>query len=262
MDLSDPHASATEKLTWAEALLPDLPPRPFRADRAASELSRLHSRISSQADWLRLASESSEFVSAEQLGERRVALAKTLREAAAGAEAVGGRILGFAEKTPADEQAGARLKAVAAALAQQVRDPLTEALGQTAGLTVDRLGAQAAELLERLAAAQAALSESTEALAPLTAEVDAAWLRSLSEPHRRAVDEVAGKSRRAIARAILLDARADGPAPLAVLQDKYAVRIYRFASRAKQIAADTWPEPAADGPRNPERQSTDLEANR
>ncbi len=264
MDLTDPQASISEKLAWAEVLLPGRVPRAFRADRAAAALRDLVRRLDAQADWLSLMSETDVHTPREQVEQHRKTLIAALRETAGAAETTAEQVAKFAEKATSDAQAAARLKDVAKKLTEAAQGPLNRAAGAATGLTPARLPEQSAQLLEQLTAAQTALSEAADALAELTAKVDAVWFASLPEPDRKAIDEAAVTTRQAIAHAVLLGSAPEQPSIIATLETKYVVKFYRFASAPEEAAVAEWKPAAApvkNGPEPPpERKATNLAA--
>ncbi len=258
MDLSDSHSSASEKLAWAEALLTDLPARPFRVRHAIDELRGLPRDLETQVAWLELVRESGWIVTPDGPLERRTELQKALGATADAADGVAGRARSFAANRASGGGVATRLKAVADVIEERARDPLRDAARRAAELLPGSVVSPVAELLGIISGALEALNEAAEALAPLVAEADVAWLASLTEDHRAAVDSVTARSRRALARELLLDA-GDGAPPFDELTGRYVVRLYRFASGSTPTTATAWREQDLDGTPPPAaRLSTDL----
>ena len=259
MDIQDVHASASEKLALAEALLPapESGKQPFRAGSWLGEAAAARDGIAPHLRWLRLARDGT----ATHVERRGKAMADGLGKAAAGLEALAKQITGFTGGGKLPEKEAAALKALGTGLAQKVAASVRKAGAAGLALEAVKLKEGAGAILALLEPAEAELAAALKALPPLCAAADEATLASLPEPHRKAAEQLAAKTRRAIAHS-LLAGRAEAPGLIEVLGKKYTVRIYEFGSRSVETTLDGL-RPGKETPDHASRQmrrSTDLAA--
>jgi len=259
MDIPGVHASASEKLALAEALLPapESGKQPFRAESWLDEAAAARDGIAPHLRWLRLARDGT----ATQVERRREAMADGLGKAAAALEGLAKGISVFTGGGKLPEKEAAALKALGATLEREVAAPVRKAGAAGSALGAAKLSEGAGAILALLEPAEAALAAALKTLRPLCAAADEATLASLPEPRRKAVEQLAAKTRLAIAHS-LLAGRAEAPGLIEVLDKKYTVRIYQFGSRPAETTLDRL-RPGKEPPDHTSRQmrrSTDLAA--
>jgi len=237
MDVADTQASASEKLALAEALLPapEGAERPFRAESWLDEATAARESIAPQVAWLRLVRDGT--ATAAQFDGRRETLTDGLNEASASVSDLAARLSEFTGGGNLPEDNAAALRAVGTELQQKVAVPLQNAADLVSASDAAGLVEQASGVLALLEPAEAGLARAIEALPPLCAAADEATLASLPDPSREAVEQLAARTRRAVAHA-LLAGREDAPGLISVLDKKYSVRLYEFGSQAAEAGLD------------------------
>ena len=201
MDISDGHASASEKLALAEALLPapEGGQHPFRAERWFDEASSARDRIAPHVRWLGLARDGA--ATAAQLQQRGETMADGLGQAAQALEALAGEMTAFTGGGKLPENEAAALKAQANELVENVAAPVQKAADSSSDLDASEPAQAASAVLELLEPAETALASTIKALPLLCAAADEATLASLQQPRRDAIEQLASKTRRAVAHA-------------------------------------------------------------
>lgn len=262
MGLVDAQMSALQKLQLAELFGIEEGDHPYQMERAAKELDAVRKKLAAQSSWLGLLGATDFQTLGRHLEERREAMQKlfgeaekTVDEQATMLDALLVSDLPLESTARADVERSAKM-AVAA-----VRDPIREAVKILEADEAALLARQYQRLLQVSSGAQTGLKNVIATVSALDVSVEEARFATLTDKQRAQVDEVANKTREAIARATLLAARGDDVPLVEQLQEKYTVKFYLFAAEAAQTGIDPWE--AAAGQAAPEkslpaRRITDL----
>jgi hypothetical protein len=261
MHLVDRQATTSEKLALAQLLLPDAAKQPFRVDRTIDALQQARNQVAAQADWIGLVKDADFRTLAAQIDRRRETMAEQLAETAA---IVNGQLdslnRALAGQGRLDPAAKKELDDIRSTLKTGVRDRLQETAELSRQFEGDKIAARARALFDQLREAQKALSTALRGLPALAVQVDDAHFASLPVDRRKAINQAARASRRAIARAVLATGGEQTPTLLDAIVEKYTLRFYRFASRAEETDARRWQTARDEGNGAPSEQPVSQQA--
>jgi len=242
MHVPDSQMTPAEKLRLAEALSPQVPPRPWRLEAVARALRQAREELGAQADWFASLRDAKAEARQRQLEGRRKATVQALErvrdDVAAQLQAVAAPLQG---KLALEPRTTAALAALRDQLATGVRDPLAQAIEMLASARLPMVARDPQPVLNLLRGAAEALEKLEPKVAALGDALDEAVYNSLGPVDKAYVDAVARKERFALARDLLHRA-ATRPGSAAArrgllgdLAADYGVRLYAFAAKPVEI---------------------------
>jgi hypothetical protein len=250
MRIADRQLPGHEKLRLAESLSVEAARRPHRLDVSAERARALARAAADELAWLDRLARSRAAAPAEQLLARRKELHGSLSEWAEAARAEADRLDAvLAEPAAADKALQANLRDAKAALGSRAGARLTDAAAWTHEDREDALAGNLGKLRKALRASAGALSDAAEVLDKAGEALDEALYARLAAEDRRAVDAVAGLTRRELAVAALLHRPArsddDEPAPslLDRLREDYQVEVFTFGAELAEAEPEKWTNP-------------------
>ncbi len=239
MHLTDFHMNPAEKLQLARLLVRDssLKP-PYSLDGAA--LGDLSRQLVAQSDWLELLGNADFKSLGRHISNRRAEMQKLFGDV----ERLAGQqreALQTALKStlPLDQPTRKDIEDIAERLHRQAQAPAAEMLKVVQG-TPEEVAKSHRTLIATGRSIAQSLQPVAATYSSLNTRFDAAYFSSLSEEKRREVDAAVQKTRQAIQRAALLESPDGEPSVLEKLQEKYYVKMYRFASRPQETDVQAW----------------------
>ena len=246
MNVRDAQRGGPEKLRLAELLSPSAPRRGVRFEQVGRATAALRARLVAAADDLAGLAEFDAGARRRQLDARGKGLFDELAAARKEANALDATFAAALDGTvKLDDQTARGLADARAQLASGAGDRLDKALAITAPAAGRQLARQYEPLLEALRGATGALSKLSGEIEPLGRRYDESFYDSLSRGRRQAIDAATDRTRLALAREVLLAARAAGAGAggaeslLDKLQAGYKVRLYEFAQRCAPTDASS-----------------------
>ena len=252
MHIVDARLTGAEKVRLAEAIDRSVVLRPHRLEIVARRLEALRGEIAAQATSLGVVADARPEARARYLADRRAGVRDSLDRWRQTLEAQVAAVSAPLEgKTPA----AAALGKIKSALTVGVAEPLAKAAERLAGnQTPESLGRAHGSVLSAHRRAATVLAEVRGDLAAAGTTLDEACYRSLTGEARGAVDQIAARTRGALARHVLLNgpgkAAGDEQAEAGLLDlcaRRYEVKVYVFSAQVEQVDPHkAWP-PLPDG---------------
>jgi len=261
MGVADTQLTPAERIRLAEMFLGDELPevrRAHRLEEVAGKLDEVRGALAAEADWLHALGAVKGDARQRQLEARRGAMNRLFNEAVKSLNDQVGRLTEALEGgVELDSRTRAGIRDAKARLTVKAGARLASAAKMTEPDKSKDLARQYKRMLQEVRQATAALDELPEELSRLGEAMDEALYASLAPDVRLRVDAAVRIPRRALVRR-LLTGRAAGQGDaegrlglLSSLADKYAVNVYRFASKAAEIDARQLLAGAGAGERNP-----------
>lgn len=135
---------------------------------------------------------------------------------------------------------GQDLEDIRTRLKKNVMPRLTEAGGIVGGRSAGGTKERRQALLRALNTAEDELSQIVQLLPPALARTDEVFYRGLQAADRKAVEDIAGRTRAAIAHDVLVSPGGGAKGLLDLLKAKYSVKFVRFASEPVTTDTDEW----------------------
>lgn len=261
MHLADNRLDIAEKLRLARVFQLDVPPRPYRFQQLRRQLEQTRTQLAGLDSQLTQARKLPRDRRDDWLRSNRQAIHEQLTE-------IRGRLDTHlqAVRAPMDDQSldlpNKQIDALGD-LASRLRSAVRDAVDRAARITqpdrADQLGRQDKALASNVASGLENLAPLGEKLSTLGEKIDEAFFQSLPEDQRKQIEQLAGKTRAAIAAAAIAQPGQSDEDPSASLLDllgqTYELKIYRFADQVRQVE----PAQAARAPApRPPAAGTDL----
>jgi hypothetical protein len=273
MRVADSQRTPAERLRLAGALGVAGAERRHRLDQVEARLVALREQLAAMGEELVLLGGQGAEARGRLLAARRAAMERSFAGGAKLAEQQGeaiGKVLVDEPDLPGE--LGSALREAKGELAAGVRDRLMELAEMTGAGAEAALGERQERLAQGVRKVGASLADVGPRLAALGEKLDAAAYAALNDATRKAVDEVAERTRLELAREILMggggattskdpeglwspglgvkgggSVSRDSRGLLARLSKGYEVKVYTFAGRCQEADAASWPAPKVDG---------------
>ncbi|MBM4017916.1 MAG: hypothetical protein FJ288_06240 [Planctomycetes bacterium] len=260
MYVPDSQLTPSEKMRLAEKFGVAGVRRAPALDAAAETLEKMRADLSAQGEWLASLSSAAPDERQKQLQARRDALKAAFQAAEQKAADILAAVAGPIDLVLSPD-AVLRLEDVRKRLGAGVRDRLREAVTLTAAENARNLEREHGRLLEAVRQTTADLADVAARTAALGQTLDELAYAALAPDLKGRVDAAASRKRIALARDVLLkrpalepakgDQAERGPSLLDELQNRYAAKLYTFASAPAEVDAKQWAETYAAGGANP-----------
>ncbi len=255
MHLADNRLDTAEKLRLARVFQLDVPARPYRFQHLRRQLEQTRTQLAGLDSQLAQARKLSRDRRGDWLTSNRQGLHDQLTE-------IRGRLDTHLQAVRAplgDDSLDLPARQVDALgdLASRLRAGVRDAVDRAARITqpdrADQLNRQDKALASDVASALENLAPLGEKLSALGEQIDEAFFRSLPEDQQKQIQQLAGKTRAAIAAASIAQPGPNDQEPSATVLDllgqRYELKIYRFADQVRQVEpgqAARAPEGGAD----------------
>ncbi|MCE9547659.1 MAG: hypothetical protein K8T25_19490 [Planctomycetia bacterium] len=264
MDQSDPQATVSEKLELADLFLGNQMPQRFRAKETIAALVEVRRQLLAESEWLaHVVPAHDDAAAAGVLQQRREQAIARLTEVVASIDRCL-KVVGRKEAGSSPEVTKALAKS-AEALSRQARAAVAEVQQNLSSADTSSLANVAARLGDQLRQAASAAAVASESLSAIVPAADKAYYEQLPKELSKQVDQAAGRTRSAVAKAVLAERPKSTSAILDQLQQKYTVKLYRFAGVPRETAVAQYIAPAvgdagSQAASKEIRQRTDLTA--